>query len=358
MPEGGTISLRRARALFAYWQGERLLFHNFANARTITANPIVCQVLDFFGNWRTPSKAIAQFSSYEPNSVRAAISQLRKHDLLLVRGSTDAVRDAHLSRTWADWLPEGSFHFCTKDTPFIDRSRWTLARQMAATPKTPPPKIFKTVSGPKKRLPRAGNGSCSEFVRVLLERKTQREFSSTPVKLETIAELLRLVWGVQGYLYSPRFGKMLRKTSASGGARHPIEVYLMALRVRGLRPGLYHYHPDRHHLTLIKGSVTPEKAWLYCARQHDVKKAAALFIMTAVFERSMWKYRHPRAYRTVLLDAGHLGQTFYLVATWLGLAPFCTAALKDTLIDTDLGLDGISESVVYVAGVGVSAVPD
>jgi SagB-type dehydrogenase family enzyme len=159
-------------------------------------------------------------------------------------------------------------------------------------------------------------------------------------------------------LYSPRFGKMLRKTSASGGARHPIEVYLMALRVRGLRPGLYHYHPDRHHLTLIKGSVTPEKAWLYCARQHYVKKAAALFIMTAVFYRTMWKYRHPRAYRTVLLDAGHLGQTFYLVATWLGLAPFCTAALKDTLIDTDLGLDGISESVVYVSGVGVSAVPD
>jgi SagB-type dehydrogenase family enzyme len=191
-----------------------------------------------------------------------------------------------------------------------------------------------------------------------LERKTQREFSSTPVKLEAIAELLRLVWGVQGYLYSPRFGKMLRKTSASGGARHPIEVYLMALRVRGLRPGLYHYHPYGHHLTLIKGDVTPEKAWLYCARQHYVKKAAALFIMTAVFERTMWKYRHPRAYRTVLLDAGHLGQTFYLVATWLGLAPFCTAALKDTLIDTDLGLDGISESVIYVSGFGGAAVPD
>ncbi len=36
----------------------------------------------------------------------------------------------------------------------------------------------------------------------------------------------------------------------------------------------------------------------------------------------------------------------------VGLAPFCTAALKDTLIEKDLGIDGIRESVLYVAGVG------
>ena len=70
----------------------------------------------------------------------------------------------------------------------------------------------------------------------------------------------------------------------------------------------------------------------------------------------MWKYQHPRAYRVVLLDAGHLCQTFCLTATWLGLAPFCTAALKDTLIEKDLGIDGIRESVLYIAGVGLPAI--
>ena len=78
--------------------------------------------------------------------------------------------------------------------------------------------------------------------------------------------------------------------------------------------------------------------------------------MTAVFERSMWKYHMGRAYRVVTLDAGHLCQTLCLVATWLGLAPFCTAALKDTLIEQDLGIDGIRESVLYVAGVGLPLV--
>jgi SagB-type dehydrogenase family enzyme len=127
----------------------------------------------------------------------------------------------------------------------------------------------------------------------------------------------------------------------------------MALRVKGLKAGLYHYHPAHHHLETINTHITRDKAWLYCARQDYARNAAALFLMTAVFQRTMWKYHHARAYRVVLLDAGHLCQTFCLVATWLGLAPFCTAAIKDTLIEEDLGIDGIHESVLYVAGVGL-----
>src|SRR5438128_12429219 len=98
---------------------------------------------------------------------------------------------------------------------------------------------------------------------------------------------------------------------------------------------------------MISTNATREKAWLYCARQHFVRDAAALFLMTAVFRRTMWKYQHARAYRVVLLDAGHLCQTFCLVATWLGVAPFCTAALKYTLIEEVFGIDVIGESVLY-----------
>ena len=90
-----------------------------------------------------------------------------------------------------------------------------------------------------------------------------------------------------------------------------------------------------------------------CERSQRFSGAAALFIMTAVFARTMWKYGRARAYRVVLLETGHLCQTFCLTATRLGLAPFGTAALKDSLIEKDLGLDGISESVLYVAGIGL-----
>jgi SagB-type dehydrogenase family enzyme len=74
--------------------------------------------------------------------------------------------------------------------------------------------------------------------------------------------------------------------------------------------------------------------------------------LTAVFARQMWRYPYSRAYRAALAEAGHVCQTFCLTATWLRLAPFCLMGLADRLIEHDLGLDGITESVLYAAGVG------
>jgi len=74
--------------------------------------------------------------------------------------------------------------------------------------------------------------------------------------------------------------------------------------------------------------------------------------MTAVVERERWKYDSPRAYRAMLLDAGHLCQTFCLVATALDLAPFCSMALADSIVERDAGLDGVREIALYAAGVG------
>jgi SagB-type dehydrogenase family enzyme len=130
-------------------------------------------------------------------------------------------------------------------------------------------------------------------------------------------------------------------------------VYVLALRISGLPCGLYHYASDRHVLEFISTEVSREKATEYCAGQAWVEEAAALFLTTAVFPRSMWKYRFSRAYRGVIADAAHLCQTFCLMATYLGLAPFCTMALKDSVIEQDLGVDGITESILYVAGVGL-----
>lgn len=346
------IQLRRAGSLFVYWQDDRLFFCNYATRLTVSGRSITCEILDFFSAWRTSQEAIAYFVDYTPRSVRSSLSQLVKQGLLLAKGSPEEAQDSRFAKEWSSWLPEGSFHFATKDAPYVPGDL-SLDRLKAVLPKTPQPKFFKSVKGAKKISLPARTLPNDEFVKVLMARKTHRRFSNQELTLETVSQLLSLVWGVTGHIDSPVFGKLLRKTSPSGGARHPGEVYLMALRVKGLKAGLYHYHPAHHHLEAIGTGATRDKAWRYCARQNYVRNAAALFLMTAVFERTMWKYPHARAYRVVLLDAGHLCQTFCLVATWLGLAPFCTAALKDTLIEKDLGIDGIRESVLYVAGVGL-----
>ncbi len=348
----GAGPFRRAKSLSVCWRDGRLLFHNYAAQSTISARPVTCEVLNFFSHWRTVRAAVTHFSAYSKQSVVAALADLLKRGLLVAKGSPEAARDSLVAREWSSWLPEGSFHFSTKDAPYVrgDRSNARLAPFLL---KTPQPAHFKVISEARRvALPPRIFPDC-EFIRVLMARRTHRRFSSKPLTLESVSQLLSLVWGFTGYLHSPLFGKLPAKTSPSGGARHPGEVYLMALRVQGLRPGLYHYHPAHHRLERIHSHATRGEASRYCAYQDYVKNAGALFLMTAVFGRTMWKYRHARAYRVVLLEAGHLCQTFCLAATWLGLAPFCTAALKDTLIEKDLGIDGVRESILYVAGVGL-----
>jgi SagB-type dehydrogenase family enzyme len=133
--------------------------------------------------------------------------------------------------------------------------------------------------------------------------------------------------------------------------RHSIEVYVLARKVSGLERGLYHYNPDTHQLAPV-GHRGPRRISEYLPGQSWYDEAGALLIMTAIFERVQWRYPYARAYRAVLAEAGHLCQTFCLLATELGLAPFCTMALADSRIERDLKIDGVSESVIYVAGAG------
>jgi SagB-type dehydrogenase family enzyme len=148
---------------------------------------------------------------------------------------------------------------------------------------------------------------------------------------------------------------MALKTAPSGGARHSIEAYVLVRRVEGIAPGLYHYQPASHQLHAMRElSAGDSKAAMlaYLPRQGFYGDASAIVLMTTVFARVQWRYAFARAYRTILAEAGHHAQTFCLVATWLGLAPFCTMALADSRIERDLQIDGVGESVIYAAGVG------
>ena len=149
---------------------------------------------------------------------------------------------------------------------------------------------------------------------------------------------------------------MALKTSPSGGARHAIELYTLAFVSAAFVPGWYHYAADAHALELIDDETSRRLVRRYLPQQPWFEPAAALVFFAAVLDRELWRYPYARAYRALLIEAGHLCQTFCLTATWLGLAPFCTMALADSAIEKDLGLDGIGESVLYAAGVGARLV--
>lgn len=348
------MKLKSASCQLAHWEGGELRVTNYLTRSTFATNAITLELIRFFLTPRTIRQALVAFNAYTRQSVASAILQLIGAQLLLEYGSAQWAQDKLLQTSWKPWLPEGSLHFMTKDVLHLD-AQLPVRQARKSLPATAAPPQFKTSARAGSiRLP-AHDSDADTFFQTLHARRTHREFGKGALPLANVSQLLHTTWGVQGYLQSELFGKLPHKTSPSGGARHPGEVYVMALRVDGLKRGIYYYQPNEHRLARLPAKASARLASACCANQSYFGGAAALFFMTAVFARTMWKYGSARAYRVILLETGHLCQTFCLTATRLGLAPFSTAAIKDSLIEKTLGIDGISESILYVAGVGLVA---
>jgi SagB-type dehydrogenase family enzyme len=348
---------RRSRPLVLYWQGAELVFENFALRTKVSAEPLVCSILHFCGEWRSVREVTSHLSSYSESSVRRTLRQLSENGVL---ERSDHKRDPRVKamESWKAWNPSaGFFHFSTKDTELdtdqfgaFEELKWRAKHDPMPVPVKNYPKA------PRTKLPRVEVEG--EFLSVLKRRRTWRKYGREAVSLEALAQTLELTFGIQGWVEVPGLGRAAIKTSPSGGDLHPIEAYVLVQRVLGLKRGIYHYNAAQHELEWLREGIARRTLERNLGSQWWFARGAFLVLMTAVFGRTQWKYDFPRVYRSILLEAGHLCQTFCLTATWLGLAPFCTIAQTDTRWERWLGIDGVRESIIYVAGAGTRPGPE
>jgi putative peptide maturation dehydrogenase len=224
----------------------------------------------------------------------------------------------------------------------------------------PPPPAFRSAVSPDAVLELPLVEREGALYDVLLRRRTTRSFDrARPLPLEELAIVLRYVFGYQGYV--PLFGKVttLKRTSPSAGGFHPVEAYPLVTNVDGVDPGLYRYDARDHALELtvpLSSEEARATAAAFVCGQTYFGDAHVLFVLAVRFDRAFWKYRnHQKAYAAVLMDAAHLSQTLYLVATELGLGAFVTAAINNADIEERLGLDGVGAGVLAVCGCGKPA---
>jgi len=191
---------------------------------------------------------------------------------------------------------------------------------------------------------------------LLSTRATCRNFDlDRSLPLALLAQVVQRTMKAHAAVHPGEGMEFLKKNIPSGGGLHPLETYVIALDVEGLAAGVYHYHPLEHALRpLPQHDQDMRKTVLGLLAGQDWFADAPLHIVQAArFPRSFWKYRkHPKAYRAVLLDAGHLSQQWMLSATELGLAAYVTAAINEVDIEALLGLDGIETSPVMMCGLG------
>ena len=98
-------------------------------------------------------------------------------------------------------------------------------------------------------------------------------------------------------------GEYYLRINPSAGALYPNELYFQVRGVEGNVDGIYHYEVSSSSLTLLQEISEVEGIEPYFGFKTAMR--GYLFLVSAIYYRSSWKYKD-RALRYCLLDAGHL----------------------------------------------------
>ncbi|MDQ2703032.1 MAG: putative peptide maturation dehydrogenase [Pseudomonadota bacterium] len=294
------------------------------------------------------------------------LRRLLRAGLLVGRGKAWAAqRERDEALRAQHWHPAAALYHSASRWQGMDSVRELLEEGMASSADMreklgvpPPVQDERGDASARIGLPRAARAPLDEL---LDARNTCRNFDlDSQLPLARFAQVLERVFGARGQVQAARDLDMLKKTSPSGGALHPVDACLLVQRVEGLASGVYRYRSVDHALQPLPwpgGEETlQELAIRAVAGQHWFADAHVLVVLVPRFLRNFWKYRnHAKAYRVCILDAGHLSQTLFLSATEQGLGAFITAAINEVDIENAFGLTGYVDGPLAVCGFGIRA---
>ena len=203
---------------------------------------------------------------------------------------------------------------------------------------------------PVVELPKTLTPLAVSLEQAIIGRTTARRLAPQTLSLENVATILHHANGVTRDNRNTNFPRAFR-TVASAGALYPLELFFYSHRLDGLAAGLYHYNPSTNSLSLIRDGDESHQLSKMVIQSELVVNASMVLFMTALFERSIFKYGD-RGYRFVLLEAGHVAQNINLVAAGLGLGSVNIGGFYDREVDAWLGLDGLTHSTVYMIALG------
>jgi SagB-type dehydrogenase family enzyme len=164
----------------------------------------------------------------------------------------------------------------------------------------------------------------------LWHRRSVRTFTAESLSLKEAGQLL---WAAQG-----RNRGLVGRTAPSAGATYPMELYLVAGKVKGLKPGVYHYRFDDHLLVPTKGGDHRAELAEAALGQGSIASAPAVLVLAADFSRTARAYGQ-RASRYVYMEAGHVAENVYLQCEALGMGTVVIGAFQDDRVQKLLGIE-------------------
>jgi len=147
------------------------------------------------------------------------------------------------------------------------------------------------------------------------------------------------------------------RTTASGGGLYPVDIYLVALNVKGLDTGVYLYSSVDNVLVQLKADVSLHDKInsCYAAGRDIITVDAAAFVI--VFVGKLWKNLRKygnRGLRYMFVEAGEMAQNIHLVAESLGIGTVDVAGFYDPEVEELIGIDGMNEHILHTIIGGVA----
>lgn len=178
--------------------------------------------------------------------------------------------------------------------------------------------------------------------RTIHQRRTIRSFEGKSLTLRQFSQLL---WAAQGITEAGGF----KRAAPSAGALYPMDIYAAVGGdcIEKLDPGVYHYEPANHSLSLVKQGDARRDIAIASLSQMWMAHAPLTFVITAEYSRIMGKYGH-RGIRYAMIEAGHIGQDIFLQSQALGLAAGIVGAFEDQKVIQVMGIKETHEPLLIM----------
>ncbi len=174
------------------------------------------------------------------------------------------------------------------------------------------------------------------------KRKSTRHFKKDPLSFKDLTVILRSN-RVLDFKRKPH-----KRTYPSGGARFPVETYVISFNVKELDPGAYHYNIKDNSLELLlKENFRKKEKKIVSFALHN---PSAAIIFTSVISRLEVKYGY-KAYPYSFIEAGHMAQNIELTCTQEKIGCCCVGGFIDDVLIEALDLTKY-EIPLYVMGLG------
>ena len=145
------------------------------------------------------------------------------------------------------------------------------------------------------------------LAKILKKRRSIREFKRKKIYFKQLNYILTNSLGITDF-------KNFYRAYPSGGARYPIETYIILLKpLNEILPGIYHYNPLLNCLEKIDENKNLEKVTAKIFGGKLFPNNYLYIFFTCIPQRQVWKY-YTRTLGLMYLEAGHMAQNIYLSA--------------------------------------------